>query len=37
MEDEANALWTRVRTASNSLVMHIPSLVARDPPDGMGE
>jgi hypothetical protein len=37
MEDKVDALWTRVRTASDSLVLHIPSSVARNPHDGVGE
>jgi hypothetical protein len=36
-EDEADALWTWVHMASNSLTSHVPSLVARDPLDGEGE
>jgi hypothetical protein len=37
MEDEADALWIRVCIASNSLALHVPFLVARNPPDGIGE
>jgi hypothetical protein len=36
IEDEVDALWTRVRTASDSLGSHVPSFVARNPPDGVG-
>jgi hypothetical protein len=36
-EDEADALWTWVHMASNSLVSYVPSSVARGPPDDMGE
>jgi hypothetical protein len=36
-EEEVDALWPRVRVASDSLVLHVPSLVARNPPDSMGE
>jgi hypothetical protein len=36
-EDEAHALWIGVRVASFLLVSHVPSSVARNPPDGMGE
>jgi hypothetical protein len=35
-EDEADALWIRVRWASDSLVSHVPSSVARNPPDDVG-
>jgi hypothetical protein len=37
MEDEADALWTRVRVASDSLALHVSSSVARNPLDGAGE
>jgi hypothetical protein len=36
-EDQANALWTRVRAASNSLASHVPPSVACNPLDGAGE
>jgi hypothetical protein len=36
-KDEVDALWTRVRVASDSLVLHVPSLVSRNLPDGAGE
>jgi hypothetical protein len=36
-EDEVNALWSRVHAAADSLASHIPSSVARNPPDSMGE
>jgi hypothetical protein len=36
-EDQANALWTLMCTASDSLASNIPSSVARSPPDGAGE
>jgi hypothetical protein len=35
-EDEAYALWTRVRSAPDLLVSYVPSSVARNPPDSMG-
>jgi hypothetical protein len=37
IEDEADALWIQVHTASDSLVSHVPSLVARNPPNSTGE
>jgi hypothetical protein len=36
-EDEADALWIRVCVASDSLALHVPSSVACNPPDGVGE
>jgi hypothetical protein len=36
IEDEVDAIWIRVRTASDSLVSHVPSSVAHNPPDGVG-
>jgi hypothetical protein len=36
-EDEAEALWSRVRAASDSLASYIPSSVAHNSPDGTGE
>jgi hypothetical protein len=36
-EDDADALWTRVRAASDSLALYVPSSVACGPPDGTGE
>jgi hypothetical protein len=36
-EDEADALWTWVCMASDSLASYIPSSVARGHPDGLGE
>jgi hypothetical protein len=36
-EDEADALWSRVRAASDLLVSYVPSSVAHNPPDSMGE
>jgi hypothetical protein len=36
-EDETDALWTRVHAALNSLLLHVPSSVAHNPPDNMGE
>jgi hypothetical protein len=35
-KDEADALWTWVRAASNLLASYVPSSIARNPPDGMG-
>jgi hypothetical protein len=37
IEDEGGALWTRVHVALDSLVSHVPSLVARNSPDNVGE
>jgi hypothetical protein len=36
-EDEVDALWIQVHAASDSLVLHVPSLVAHNPPDAVGE
>jgi hypothetical protein len=36
-EDQANALLSRVRAASDSLASHVSPLVACSPPDGTGE
>jgi hypothetical protein len=36
-EDKVDALWSRVRMAADSLALHIPSLVARNPPNSAGE
>jgi hypothetical protein len=36
-EDEADALWTQVRTASDSLVLYVLSPVARRPVNGAEE
>jgi hypothetical protein len=36
-DDQADALWTRVRVASDSLSSHVPPSVARNPPDSAGE
>jgi hypothetical protein len=36
MEDQADALWAQVLTASDSLVSHALPLVARNPLDGEG-
>jgi hypothetical protein len=36
-EDHVDALWTRMRPASDSLALHILPSVARNLPDGMGE
>jgi hypothetical protein len=36
-EDQAYALWTWVRVASDSLASHVPPSVAHSPPDGMGQ
>jgi Trp operon repressor len=36
-EDEVDALWSRVRVASDLLASHVPSSVARHPPDSVGE
>jgi hypothetical protein len=32
-KDQVNALWTRVCTATDSLELHVPPLVALKPPD----
>jgi hypothetical protein len=37
LEGEADALWIRVRVASDSLPSHVPSSVAHNPPDDVGE
>jgi hypothetical protein len=37
IEDEVDALWSWVCMAADSLVSHVPSLVAHNPPDGAGE
>jgi hypothetical protein len=37
MEDQVDALWTRVRAALYSLTVHILPSIARSPPDGSGE
>jgi hypothetical protein len=36
-EDQVDALWTWVRTASDSLASHVPPSFARGPPDSVGE
>jgi hypothetical protein len=36
-DNEVDALWSRVCAASDSLASHVPSLVARNPPDSVGE
>jgi hypothetical protein len=36
IEDEVDALWSKVRVATDSLESHVPSSVARNPPDGAG-
>jgi hypothetical protein len=36
-EDEVNTLWSRVRAAVDSLASHVPSSVAHNPPDSVGE
>jgi hypothetical protein len=36
-EDEVDILWSRVRTAAHSIASHVPSSVAYNPPDGVGE
>jgi hypothetical protein len=36
-KDEADAFWTRVRVALDSLASYVPASVARGPLDGMGE
>jgi hypothetical protein len=37
IEDEVDALWSRVHAAVDSLALHIPSSVIRNPPVGAGE
>jgi hypothetical protein len=37
IDHEVDALWIRVRVASDSLAPHVPSSVAHNPPDVMGE
>jgi hypothetical protein len=36
-KDQADALWTQVRMASDSLAWHNPLTITRSPPDGPGE
>jgi hypothetical protein len=36
-KDEVVALWSKVRTAVDSLASHVPSLFAHNPPDSMRE
>jgi hypothetical protein len=36
-EDEVDALWTRVRAASDSLASYVPSSITCSPPNGVGE
>jgi hypothetical protein len=36
MEDQADALWTRVRATSNSLAPHVLPSVTHNPPDAVG-
>jgi hypothetical protein len=36
-EGEVDALWSRVHTTTDSLASHVPSSVARSPPDSEGE
>jgi hypothetical protein len=36
-EGEVDALWFRVRVVTDSLVLHVPSLVAYNPPNSVGE
>jgi hypothetical protein len=35
--DQADALWTRVHVALDSLALHVPPTPARSPPDGAEE
>jgi hypothetical protein len=37
IEDEVGALWSWVRMTADSLASHVPSLVARNPLDGVEE
>jgi hypothetical protein len=37
IDDEVDALWSHVCVAADSLVSHVPSSVARNPPDGLRE
>jgi hypothetical protein len=36
VEGKVDALWSRVCAALDSLVSHVPSSVARNPPDSIG-
>jgi hypothetical protein len=36
-DNQADAIWPLVSAASDSLALLVPSLIARDPPDGAGE
>jgi hypothetical protein len=37
IDDQADALWPLVSAASDSLASLVPSSIARDPPDDVGE
>jgi hypothetical protein len=37
IEGDVDALWSQVRAAMDSLASHVPSSVARNPPDSTGE
>jgi hypothetical protein len=37
IEDKLDVVWTRVHVALDSLASHVPSSIARNPPDGVGE
>jgi hypothetical protein len=36
-EGEVDALWSRVHKTIDSLASHVPSSIARNPPDSEGE
>jgi hypothetical protein len=36
-DDQADALWPLVSMASNMLALVVPSLIAHNPPNGVGE
>jgi hypothetical protein len=36
-DDQVDALWTRVRVASDSLASHVLPSIPHNPPDGTGE
>jgi hypothetical protein len=37
IDDEIDALWSHVHATADSLVSHVPSSVACNPPNGAGE
>jgi hypothetical protein len=37
IEDEVDVVWSWVRAVADSLVLHVPSSMACNPPDSAGE